>query len=95
MDCINQSAGRANRNGANGKGIVKIYKLIDDNRKIYSSYVYSPALLDVTESILKGRDIIEEKDIYDINQSYFKGLKEVTINKELEEYNKYNGYIKG
>ncbi|MEQ8197754.1 MAG: CRISPR-associated helicase Cas3', partial [Clostridiaceae bacterium] len=41
MDCINQSAGRANRNGVNGKGVVKLYKLIDDREKTFASYIYA------------------------------------------------------
>lgn len=94
MDCINQSAGRANRNGVNGKGIVKLYKLINDKEKTFASYVYAGPLLDATLSILEGRDIIEETELWDINNKYFSKLKTATKNKSLEEYKKYCEDIK-
>jgi CRISPR-associated endonuclease/helicase Cas3 len=94
MDCINQSAGRANRNAINGKGIVKIYRIKNDNDKYFGSYVYSPALLDATLKILEDKTVIQEDELWDINNAYFKKLKQATNNKSLEKYNEYCEQIK-
>jgi CRISPR-associated endonuclease/helicase Cas3 len=94
MDCINQSAGRANRNGVNGKGIVKIYRLLNANNELFSSSIYSTPLLKATLNILAGRRIIEEKDLWKINYEYFTKLDEVTKNKNNENYKEYCKYIK-
>ena len=94
MDCINQSAGRANRNGAKGTGIVKLYKLMDDNNKIFASFVYSNSLLEATLTILKDKRVIEENELWEINNEYFAKVKEVTDNHSLEEYKTYCEYIK-
>ncbi|NBG87368.1 CRISPR-associated helicase Cas3' [Isachenkonia alkalipeptolytica] len=78
MDSINQTAGRCNRSGVKGKGIVRLYKLknIEHNDKIFAGYIYSEVLLSITEKILKDRKIIQEREIYDINQQYFKKTNE-------------------
>lgn len=75
LDSINQTAGRANRNGVGGKGIVKLYKLTDNNGRRYCNYIYSRYLLNATEEVIEGKDIIEEKDIYDCNRDYFLKVK--------------------
>lgn len=79
MDSINQTAGRANRNALNSKGIVKIFSLIDiDNKdRKYSSYIYPNFLIEATKRIIEGREIIEEKDIYEINQMYFQKVNDI------------------
>ncbi|WP_346930178.1 CRISPR-associated helicase Cas3' [Clostridium sp.] len=94
MDCINQSAGRGNRNGVNGKGIVKIYRLIDESAKIFASHVYAGPLLEATLKILEGRKKIEESELWEINNKYFSKLREVTKNKSLEDYKEYCENIK-
>lgn len=94
MDCINQSAGRANRNAINGKGIVKIYRIKNDNGKYFGAFVYSPALLEATLNILENKIVIEENELWDINNAYFEKLKEATNNKSLEKYNEYCEEIK-
>ncbi len=71
LDSINQTAGRANRNGISGKGIVKLYKLIDNNDRRYCNYIYPRYLLNATEEVLEDKPIIEEKDIYELNLEYF------------------------
>ena len=95
MDCINQSAGRANRNGINGKGIVKIYKLIDERDKLYASYVYSMPLIEATLNMLKDKVKIEESELGNINELYFKKVKEVTGKRGEEEHNIFYDYMKG
>ena len=94
MDCINQSAGRANRNGAKGTGIVKLYKLMNNNNKIFAFFVYSNSLLEATLTILKDKRVIEENELWEINNEYFAKVKEVTDNPSLEEYKTYCEYIK-
>lgn len=73
IDSINQTAGRANRNGIQGKGIVRIYSLMNENHndKKFARYIYSDTLLDITEKILADRSVIEESDIFEINELYF------------------------
>lgn len=94
MDCINQSSGRANRNGAKGTGIVKLYKLMNNNNKIFAFFVYSNSLLEATLTILKDKRVIEENELWEINNEYFAKVKEVTDNHSLEEYKTYCEYIK-
>jgi CRISPR-associated endonuclease/helicase Cas3 len=73
IDSINQTAGRANRNGIKGKGLVKLYSLMNENHndRKFAGYIYSDTLLDITERILTDKDIIEESDIFEINELYF------------------------
>ncbi|WP_346897407.1 CRISPR-associated helicase Cas3' [Clostridium sp. UBA7503] len=94
MDCINQSAGRANRNGVNGKGIVKIYRLIGESGKTFASYVYAGPLLEATFKILDDREKFEENELWQINSKYFSKLREVTKNKSLQDYKEYCEEIK-
>ena len=88
MDSINQTAGRANRNSTQTKGIVKLYSLmnINHNDKKFARYIYSDTLLNITEKILKDREIIEESSIFEINQLYFQEVdkkKSTDISNEL------------
>lgn len=90
IDSINQAAGRANRNAINGKGIVRLYSLINENHngKKFAQYIYPQPLLDATKEILKNRKIIQEKDILDINKEYFSAVHAVKSkdpSKDLEE----------
>lgn len=67
LDSINQSAGRCNRNGIKGKGIVKLFCSGKDR------YIYDPTLLNATRQILSGfPEIIEENQFFDLNQRYFR-----------------------
>ncbi len=79
LDCINQSAGRCNRNGINKKGLVKLF----NSGK--SQYIYDSTLLNITEKILKEYSkyslIIEEKQFYELNQKYF-----LKIHEAMSEY---------
>ena len=84
LDSINQTAGRANRNGVGGKGIVKLYKIVDNDRRI-CNYIYPRYLLNATEEVLDGKDIIEEKDIYDCNKEYFLKVKNRLSNDTSDE----------
>jgi CRISPR-associated endonuclease/helicase Cas3 len=65
IDSINQTAGRANRNAVKGKGIVKLFMLMneDHNAKKFCRYIYPEPLLETTERILSSRRIISEREI--------------------------------
>lgn len=70
LDCINQSAGRCNRNDKR-KGIVKVVKIKDSVGKSYASYIYDPVLLDITEKLLSHtRETKEKEFLWLINQYY-------------------------
>ncbi len=70
MDSINQSAGRCNRNGEKGKGVVKLFNL---NK---ARYIYDTTLLNLTDEILRGRPKqIPESDLYDLNLAYAEAVR--------------------
>lgn len=76
LDSINQSAGRCNRNGVNGKGTVKVFNTGKHK------YIYDPTLILSTVSLLKRKEnIIEEKEIFNLNNEYF---QEVYKNKTIQ-----------
>jgi CRISPR-associated endonuclease/helicase Cas3 len=69
LDSIIQAVGRCNRNwGKRGETIVVYLK--DENRS-YASYIYDSLLLDITYRILSKKEIIEEKEFWDIVNSYY------------------------
>ena len=71
LDSINQSAGRCNRNGIKGKGIVKLFNT--DKAKL----IYDGTNLDITRSVLaQFPEIIEESSLYDLNNLYFREVKQ-------------------
>jgi len=70
LDSINQSAGRCNRNGINGTGLVKLF----NSGK--GALLYDPTLLSITENIFKAYpDSIKEKTLYELNNKYFAKVK--------------------
>jgi CRISPR-associated endonuclease/helicase Cas3 len=69
LDCINQSAGRCNRNGLR-KGVVKVVILKDDKKK-YAYRVYDPVLLDITEKVLSKRQQISEAEFLQLLDEYY------------------------
>ncbi|MBM7685904.1 CRISPR-associated helicase Cas3' [Defluviitalea raffinosedens] len=80
MDCINQSAGRCNRN-ANTTGEVIIVSLRKENQnRTFASMVYDYMLLDITKKILGGKNVIEEKELLNIIEEYYS-----EVNRKLSE----------
>jgi CRISPR-associated endonuclease/helicase Cas3 len=71
MDSIIQVAGRCNRNGLIQKGEVYVYKLVNENGKEFSSFIYSNVLINLTKNILKDKEYIDEKDYYELIYEYF------------------------
>jgi CRISPR-associated endonuclease/helicase Cas3 len=75
LDSINQSAGRCNRNGTKGKGVVKLFNTGKHSR------IYDSTLINITISIFKKlADCIPEKEIYTLSNNYFKGVWESISN---------------
>ncbi|MFY7935831.1 MAG: CRISPR-associated helicase Cas3' [Flavobacterium sp.] len=71
LDSINQSAGRCNRNGLKGQGIVKLFNT-GKHKNIYDS-----TLMSITETIFKNKEaIIPESEIYNLSNKYFEEIKE-------------------
>jgi len=77
MDSINQTAGRCNREWGDKKGIVTLVNLVNENHhdKSFASYIYDSILMEETKSALKDKVMIEEKEILQLGESYYRGLK--------------------
>ncbi|MFN3782133.1 MAG: CRISPR-associated helicase Cas3', partial [Candidatus Kapaibacteriota bacterium] len=69
LDSIIQSAGRCNRN-ADKQGEVFVYTLVENNKR-FANYIYDKVLLDITESILKSKNHIDEPEVLDLAHQYF------------------------
>ena len=78
LSSINQTAGRANRNGVGQEfSEVHVYRLKNEKTGIYfHSYIYPAFLTDITKDILGDKEIILEKDIYSLNEAYAKKIIE-------------------
>ncbi len=75
LDSINQSAGRCNRNGEKGQGVVILFNTGKHSR------IYDSTLINITLNIFKKLpDYIQEKEIYTLSRSYFKGVWESISN---------------
>ncbi len=76
LDCINQVAGRCNRNSAKEeKGKVSIF-ILKDERKEFYKYIYDPFLIGKTLDILRPiQGPVKESEFLDLNNKYFKAVK--------------------
>jgi len=71
LDSIIQVAGRCNRNNLlNENGIVNIVRL-QKNDKYDFCKIYDPILNDISEKILKNRNLIKESEFLDLIEEYF------------------------
>ena len=71
IDSLNQSAGRCNRNGVRGQGVVKLFHTGKDR------FIYDATLRDLTKQVLrKYPAIIEEKDLYNLNRDYATAVRQ-------------------
>lgn len=80
FDSIIQSAGRCNRNGLKSTGNVYVYCMVDERGETYGSKVYGRTLISISKSILEGKKYIEEKEYFDLIQSYFE-----EVNKNINQ----------
>jgi len=75
IDSIIQCAGRCNRNDKKEIGEVYVYSIIDDTEKPYGNYVYGHTLMNISRNLLKDREIIYEKDYYDLINKYYEEIE--------------------
>lgn len=91
LTSINQTAGRANRNGINTLGEVHIYNLTDG--KSYHT-IYPNFIINITQDLLKDKKEIFENEIYDLNKEFAKKLSNATnieiSEKILEDAKRFN-----
>ncbi|BCD61375.1 CRISPR-associated endonuclease/helicase Cas3 [Nitratiruptor sp. YY08-26] len=80
FDSLNQSAGRCNREGKKEKGDFHIIKLIDENGRLYGSYIYDAILLNATDEILTNSTYTEQEFIQLI-KSYFHKISQIKSDK--------------
>ncbi len=99
LDSIFQSAGRCNRNAGENKGVVKIFSLLNDKGKRYSSYIYSQADLDTTRDLLKEKNTFKESDFFGLGNMYFERVANTSntddstfILKEMKKLNYANAF---
>lgn len=76
LDSIIQSAGRCNRNWREKTGKVYITSMVDDKGYLYSNYVYSKNMVNITLQLISGFNIIEEKDFLSLIKNYYIEVKE-------------------
>ncbi|MCD5414884.1 MAG: CRISPR-associated helicase Cas3' [Clostridiales bacterium] len=92
LDSINQTAGRANRNGIASKGLVYLYELVNEDDRKYCSFVYPRPLLKATKNLLEGKTVIQENEFFEINQKYFEEINKIksddVSNEMLRKINK-------
>lgn len=93
LSSINQTAGRANRNGVDHEpSEVHVYRLKDENTGSYFyNYIYPAFLSDITLDIFGDEKVIQEKDIYSLNEAYAKKVIEKISHDTSEEM---TGYVK-
>ncbi len=92
LDCIVQTCGRANRNGLEEKGIVKLFKIKDNETdKYFANYIYNESLLFITDDIIKEHKTINERVFSDLVENYFKQIREEIATENIEA--KYEDFI--
>ncbi len=75
LDCVNQISGRCNRFNKMAKGEVHVYRLINEQGRLFSSYIYDSALLNATEKVFV-QEQYDEINFLDLCNEYFSRIKE-------------------
>lgn len=76
LDCINQVAGRCNRNNKRQKGEVHVFTVKDDSKE-YHKYIYSSFLIRKTQEVLATiTGPISEKDFLRLNNLYYQKIQQ-------------------
>lgn len=88
ISSIIQSAGRCNRNGKNESGDVYIYSMVDDSGSYYGKRVYGKTLIEISLELLKDKEIIEEKQYFELVTNYFKEVDKYKNQDASSEFKK-------
>lgn len=76
LSSINQTAGRANRNGLGEiQSEVHVYRLVDEHNAMFCTKIYPGFVLEITRELLQA-DIIQESEIYKLNIEYARKINE-------------------
>ncbi|WP_027309037.1 CRISPR-associated helicase/endonuclease Cas3 [Caloramator sp. ALD01] len=87
LDSIIQCAGRCNRNGKKELGEVYVYKMVNEKGELFSKHVYGNTSVNITKELIENKEVIFEKDYYNLINDYFK----MVINNKQKDVS--NGYI--
>jgi len=82
LDSIIQTAGRANRNGEKRQAPVWIFNLVNEKDKEFSSFIYDMSQRTVTKELIAMNPNVEEKDIGNLIDSYYKRIGEITSSQD-------------
>ena len=85
FDCIIQSAGRCNRNAKDKKGIVKVFKIVDKEGRVFANRIYDPVLINITEKLFLEQKILKEYEINSFIEKYFNLVKDRMKQSESKE----------
>ncbi|MFQ5631925.1 MAG: CRISPR-associated helicase Cas3', partial [bacterium] len=74
IDSLVQAAGRANRNGVQGKGDVHVMRLVDEEEREYAPWIYGKLHLWVARSLLQDHSQLDEQRFFELVQQHYKQL---------------------
>lgn len=97
LDSIVQAGGRANRNGAQSLGEVRLVRLVDEKGNEYATKIYDPVLLNITDEMLdemfRNKNAISEDELHMFILEYYKRVRTKKINKISNDYLAYIGNL--
>lgn len=86
LDSVVQASGRCNRNFNEKRGLVKLFRIQDDRRFIYS-YIYggNSMLIDKTLQVLEEKTVISEHEFKEVVEDYYQLVKDSMSNDEANK----------
>ena len=82
LDAIIQAAGRCNRSGEGRGGRVTVLRLVNENGRPLSRYIYGSILLEQTVRLIQGKESIAEGAFLELGEAYFRRMGEATAGVE-------------
>jgi len=76
LDSIIQVAGRCNRNKRLNLADMNLIHLLNEQGKAFSNFIYDPEFIFVLDELLKGKNIVYEKEFLNIINQYFTLVKQ-------------------